>query len=141
MALPASLEELLDNFDVLDDWQDRYRYIIELGNELEPLDDAFKTDAYKVEGCMSQVWLRCTKSEDESRLIFTGDGDAAIVKGLIAILFTVFSDREPADILAVDMTEVFKKLDLEQHLSPGRSNGLFAMVKRIQGHAQDAQTG
>ena len=138
MALPDSLEELLENFDVLDDWQDRYRYIIELGNELDPLDDVFKTDAYKVEGCMSQVWLRCTESDDGERLIFTGDGDAAIVKGLIAILFTAFSNRTPDQILAVDMAEAFKKLDLEQHLSPGRSNGLFAMVKRIQGHAQDA---
>lgn len=132
---PTSFEELQENFSFLDDWEDRYRYVIELGRELEPMDDGLKTPETKVEGCTSQVWFVRTKN-DNGTLHFIGDSDAHIVRGLIAVLFILFGDKSPEDILAIDARAALGELGLDQHLSPSRTNGLFAMVGRIQDFAK-----
>ncbi|WP_069305495.1 SufE family protein [Methylobrevis pamukkalensis] len=128
-----TFDEIRDNFAFLDDWEDRYRYIIELGKTLAPLPDAERTEANKVRGCASQVWLvtRTEQGDDGVRLHFTGDSDAHIVKGLIAILFAASDGRTPAEILATDTDAVFDTLGLKAHLSSQRSNGLASMVRRI----------
>ena len=124
-----SLETLLADFDLFDDWEDRYKYIIELGNTLEPLSAAEHCDDNKVPGCVSQVWLVTEKQSDTLR--FRGDSDAHIVRGLVAILLDLYSDRPPADILAFDARAAFEKMGLGEHLTPQRSNGFYAMVQRI----------
>ncbi len=129
-ALPA-FADLLDEFSLLDDWEDKYRTIIDLGRALEPLPDALKTDATKVRGCSSQVWLHATASAD-GRLHFLGDSDAHIVRGLVAVLFTLFQDKVPTDIAAIDARAKLAELGLGSALSPTRTNGLYAMVTRIQ---------
>ena len=127
-----SLERLIEDFELLEDWEDRYRYVIELGKNLPPFDDALKTSATKVTGCVSQVWLVCERSKDTPpRLSFRGTSDAHIVQGLIAILFRLYNDKSPQEILDVDAQGIFRRLGLDEHLSPQRSNGLAAMVKRI----------
>src|SRR3954463_1232512 len=122
-----AIDEILDNFAVLDDWDDRYRYVIELGRTLAPLPDAARNDANKVQGCASQVWLQ-TKVEPDGKagpvLDFVGDSDAHIVRGLIAILFALYSGKSAKDILSTDAIAVFDKLGLREHLTPQRSNGL-----------------
>jgi cysteine desulfuration protein SufE len=126
------LEELLESFSLLDDWGDRYRYIIELGRDLPALSDADRTAETKVRGCMSQVWLVGEPDpEDPSRLVFRADSDAHIVRGLVAILLVLFSGLQVDEILALDPRPTFAKLGLDQHLSQGRSNGLLSMVGRI----------
>ncbi len=125
--------ELLEDLDLFDDWVERYQYIIDLGKKLPPLPEADHTDANKVRGCMSQVWL--THSFDGAALTFQGDSDAAIVKGLIALLFEVYSGQAPADILAFDLPAFFEQLGLSEHLSPNRRNGFFSMVERIRAAA------
>lgn len=132
---PTSFKELQENFSFLDDWEDRYRYVIELGRELEPMDDALKTPETKVEGCTSQVWFVRVKN-DNGTLHFIGDSDAHIVRGLIAVLFVLFGDKSADDILAIDARAALGTLGLDQHLSPSRTNGLFAMVGRIQDFAK-----
>ena len=124
-----SLETLLADFDLFDDWEDRYKYIIELGNTLEPLSAAEHCDDNKVPGCVSQVWLVTEKQTDKLR--FRGDSDAHIVRGLVAILLDLYSDRPPADILAFDARAAFETMGLGEHLTPQRSNGFYAMVQRI----------
>ena len=124
-----SLEKLLADFDLFDDWEDRYKYIIELGNTLEPLSAAEHCDDNKVPGCVSQVWLVTEKQSDTLR--FRGDSDAHIVRGLVAILLDLYSDRPSADILAFDARAAFEKMGLGEHLTPQRSNGFYAMVQRI----------
>jgi cysteine desulfuration protein SufE len=126
------LDELLESFAILDDWTDRYRYIIELGRDLPPLPESAKTPENKVRGCMSQVWLvGRTDSSDPSRLVFDADSDAHIVRGLVAILLVLFSGKTRDEILALDPRATFAELGLDQHLSQGRSNGLLSMVGRI----------
>jgi cysteine desulfuration protein SufE len=140
MTAPAPFEELKDEFDLLGDWEERYRHVIDLGRGLEPLTDAERTDANKVRGCASQVWLVRALGPD-GRLQFRGDSDAHIVRGLIAILFRLFSGRTPEEILKVDARSALDRLGLIGALSAQRSNGLFAMVERIRRDAEAARAG
>jgi cysteine desulfuration protein SufE len=128
-----SLETLLDDLSLFDDWEDRYRYIIELGNELTPLSEAEHSDAYKVPGCVSQVWL--VTEHDGDKMIFRGDSDAHIVRGLVAILLDLFSGKTADEIVTFDAKAAFDKLGLGEHLTPQRSNGFQAMVRRIRNDA------
>lgn len=130
----ADIAEIIDNFEVLDDWDDRYRYLIELGRELPPLAPAAHNDANKVQGCASQVWLETDvrpNGADGPVLSFSGDSDAHLVRGLIAVLFAMFSGRAAKDILAVDAITLFERMGLREHLTPQRSNGFRSMVERI----------
>jgi cysteine desulfuration protein SufE len=136
-----TIDEIIDNFSLLDEWDDRYRYVIELGRELQLLDERDRNDANKVQGCASQVWLATTtrpNGEDGPVLSFTGDSDAHIVKGLIAILFAIYSDQPARHILATDAIAVFERLGLREHLTPQRSNGFRSMVDRIRTDARTA---
>lgn len=137
-AIDQVLNELKDEFDLLGDWEERYRYVIELGRELAPLNDAERTDPYKVRGCASQVWL-VTEPQPTGALAFRGDSDAHIVRGLIAILLRLYSGRTPAEILAFDAKAAFEQLGLTGALSSQRSNGLASMVARIRRDAEFAQ--
>ncbi len=136
-----TIDEISDNFSLLDEWDDRYRYIIELGRTLAPLPAEAHTDANKVQGCSSQVWLTTSVRPNGASgpvLTFVGDSDAHIVRGLIAILLALYSDKSARDILAIDPSELFIRLGLREHLSPQRSNGLKSMVARIRGEAEAA---
>ncbi|WP_309604824.1 SufE family protein [Phenylobacterium sp.] len=133
-AIEAELCELAAEFEVLGDWEERYRHVIDLGRDLAPLTDAERSDANKVRGCASQVWL-VTEPRDDATLTFRGDSDAHIVRGLIAILLRLYSGRTPADILAFDAPAAFARLGLSGALSQQRSNGLAAMVARIRADA------
>lgn len=136
-----SIQDLVDDFEFLGEWEDRYRYVIELGKELEPLSEEEHSAANKVEGCVSHVWLvnELRKADDGAPLLhFRGDSDAHIVRGLIAILMRLYSDKRPAEILDLDARAVFAKLGLDDHLTPQRSNGLYSMVARIQSDAKAA---
>jgi cysteine desulfuration protein SufE len=136
-----TIDEITENFALLDEWDDRYRYVIELGRMLAPLPDAARIGANKVQGCASQVWLT-TATERDGRggpiLRFTGDSDAHIVRGLIAILFAIYSGKPAQDILDVDALALFDRLGLREHLTPQRSNGLKSMVGRIRDEARNA---
>jgi cysteine desulfuration protein SufE len=137
----ADIEEILGNFSVLDDWDDRYRYLIELGRELPPLPPAAHNDANKVQGCASQVWLDTIVRPNGAGgpvLVFEGDSDAHIVRGLIAVLFAIFSGKTAKSILATDALAVFEGIGLREHLTPQRSNGFRAMVERIRTEANAA---
>ena len=137
----ADIEEIIDNFSVLDDWDDRYRYLIELGRDLPPLAESEHNDAHKVQGCASQVWLDTEvrpNGADGPVLTFAGASDAHIVCGLIAILFAIFSGKTAKNILATDAIAVFEKIGLREHLTPQRSNGFRAMVERIRADANAA---
>ena len=124
-----SFEDLADTFEFLDDWEDRYRHVIELGRAMPPLDDAFKVPALKVQGCASQVWLR--PLVENGRFDFQGDSDAMIVRGLIAILHHLYGGLTLDEVRAVDAPAELARLGLNDHLSSQRSNGLRAMVERI----------
>ncbi len=132
MATPA-FEDIADTFAFLDDWEDRYRHVIELGKAMPPLDEAFKVPALKVDGCASQVWLRpvVAGQGQDARFDFEGESDAMIVRGLIAILHAMYAGLTVGQVLAVDAPAELKRLGLEEHLSSQRSNGLRAMVARI----------
>ncbi|CAH1656617.1 Uncharacterized SufE-like protein R01000 [Hyphomicrobiales bacterium] len=135
------LDEILDNFEFLDDWDDRYRYLIELGRMLEPLPDAARSDANKVRGCASQVWLETMIARDadhEPVVNFRGDSDAHIVRGLVALAFAIFSGHTAREIVETDALALFTKLGLGDHLTPQRSNGLRSMVERIKTDARAA---
>jgi cysteine desulfuration protein SufE len=137
----ADITEIIDNFALLDDWDDRYRYLIELGRQLPPLASAAYNDANKVQGCASQVWLDTRVRPNGAGgpiLTFAGDSDAHIVRGLIAVLFAMFSDKHAKDILATDALAMFDKMGLREHLTPQRSNGFRSMVERIRAEAQAA---
>ena len=125
-------DEIIEEFSGFDDWMDRYSYIIDLGNALEPLDEKFKTPEYLIEGCQSRVWINAERSGD--KVVFTADSDAIIVKGIIALLLRVLSHQKPEDILAADLYFI-KEVGLQEHLSPTRSNGLVAMVKQMRMYA------
>jgi cysteine desulfuration protein SufE len=138
---PTPIDEIIDNFELLEDWDDRYRYLIELGRSLPPLPESARNDANKVLGCASQVWLDTSvKSNDGSGpvLTFVGDSDAHIVRGLIAILFALYSGKDAKDILTTDAVALFEKLGLRDHLTPQRSNGFRSMVDRIRRDANAA---
>jgi len=132
-----AFDEVVETFALLDDWDERYRFLIELGRERTGLPDSEKTRETKVEGCTSQVWLVPEPLAD-GRLAFRGDSDAHIVKGLVALLLLLYGGRTPAEILAIDARAALGRLDLEGHLSPSRANGLFAMVRRIRALAAAA---
>lgn len=128
-----TFEDIVENFELFDDWEDRYRYVIELGREMPPLAEDRRTDAAKIEGCASQVWLipDARDGADGRRLYFEGDSDAMIVRGLIAILRALLSGARVADVVAMDVQAELAQLGLEQHLSAQRSNGLRAMIARL----------
>ena len=137
----TTIDEIIENFAVLDDWDDRYRYVIELGRMLTPLPEAVRTDANKVQGCASQVWLDTRIEADGAAgpaLSFVGDSDAHIVRGLIAILFALYSGKPAREILDTDAVALFEKLALREHLTPQRSNGFRSMVERIRADARAA---
>ena len=134
----ARVEELIEGFEFLDSWDDRFRYIIDLGRKLAPMDSAMKNDETKVDGCTSQVWMVASAEGSPPRLTFLADSDAHIVRGLIAILLTLYEDRPAQEILDLDAASTIARLDLAQHLSPNRANGLFAMIGRIRAFAAEA---
>ncbi len=128
----TSLEDVEETFSLMDDWEDRYRYLIELGRKLPPLSEDEHVEQNKVRGCASQVWIVTRPDpEDAERLVFIGDSDAHIVKGLIAVLLLIFSGRTRAEIAAIDARKILEQLGLAEHLSPMRTNGLFSMLQRI----------
>ena len=135
------IDEIRDNFALLDDWDDRYRYVIELGRTLDPMPEAEHSGQNKVQGCASQVWLSKRIERDggsEPVLSYRGDSDAHIVRGLIAILLTLYSGHTPREILGTDALAVFDEFGFREHLTPQRSNGLRAMVDRIRADAREA---
>ena len=125
-------DEVVAEFSDFDDWMDKYQMLIDLGNDLEPLDDKYKTEQNLIDGCQSRVWLQCDMVD--GRLVFTADSDALIVKGIIALLIHVLSNHTPKEILDADLYFI-DKIGLRDHLSPTRSNGLLAMVKQIKAYA------
>jgi cysteine desulfuration protein SufE len=142
--LLSAIDTIRSDFASLDDWEDRYRYVLELGHTLEPLSDQAHSDINKVRGCVSQVWLECEpkkNGEGERILHYRGDSDSHLVRGLIAIAIALFSDRTPEQILTVDALSAFRALGLEQHLTPQRSNGVRAMVERIRTDAAGLRLG
>ncbi|WP_316168380.1 MULTISPECIES: SufE family protein [unclassified Bradyrhizobium] len=138
-----TIDEIRDNFALLDDWDDRYRYVIELGRTLTPMPEADHSAQNKVQGCASQVWLskHINQGDSEPVLNYVGDSDAHIVRGLIAILLTLYSGHTPREILATDALAVFDELGFREHLTPQRSNGLRSMVERIRSDAREALAG
>ena len=135
MATPT-FEEIAETFDFLDDWEDRYRHVIEMGKAMAPLDDSFRVPAYKVDGCASQVWLRPQVAGGV--FDFQGDSDAMIVRGLIAVLHALYSGVPVAEVGRIDAPAELARLGLTEHLSSQRSNGLRAMVERIRKTAAEA---
>ncbi|MTI04352.1 SufE family protein [Roseibium denhamense] len=139
--MATSFDDIVETFDFLDDWEDRYKYLIDLGKELPGLDDAEKTELNKVRGCVSQVWLITsvdTPAGGKPVMTFRGDSDALIVQGLVAVVTALFSGRPANEILETDVDAVFNKLGLQEHLTPQRSNGLKSMVGRIRTDAEAA---
>jgi cysteine desulfuration protein SufE len=139
----TALDEIVENFSLLEEWDDRYRYVIELGRALEPLPELARTDTNKVQGCASQVWLSTTVQPDGAGgpvLTFSGDSDAHIVRGLIAILLAMYSGKPAREILATDAIATFERLGLREHLTPQRSNGFRSMVERIRADARATLT-
>ena len=137
----TTIDEIVDNFTLLDEWDDRYRYVIELGRTLPPLADSAHIDANKVQGCASQVWLLTHVKPDGAAgpvLSFEGDSDAHIVRGLVAILFALYSGKSAREILATDAIALFDSIGLRENLTPQRSNGLRSMVERIRREANAA---
>jgi cysteine desulfuration protein SufE len=136
-----AIDEILENFALLEEWDDRYRYVIELGRTLAPLPEAAHVDANKVQGCASQVWLVTHKKPNGAAgpvLTFEGDSDAHIVRGLIAILFALYSGKTAREIVETDALAVFDRMGLRENLTPQRSNGLRSMIQRIQAEARAA---
>jgi cysteine desulfuration protein SufE len=136
-----TIDEIIENFALLEEWDDRYRYLIELGRMLTPLPDSARCDLNKVQGCASQVWLSTAVKPNGAGgpvLDFIGDSDAHIVRGLIAVLFALYSGKHARDILSTDAIALFERLGLRDHLTPQRSNGFRSMVNRIQRDAQAA---
>ncbi len=130
--MDITIDRIMQNFDVLTDWEDRYRYIIELGRKLPPFDEEYKVDDNLVQGCVSQVWLVTDVRDGDPPVIeFRADSDAQIVKGLVAILLSLYSGKTAREILTADIRSIFQKLDLAKHLSINRANGFASMVKRI----------
>ena len=130
--MKLNIDEIVENFSFLDDWEDRYKYLIELGNNLDEFPEDQRDNASKVSGCVSQVWIISHESDEaDPVLIFRGDSDAHIVRGLIAVTLAIFSGRRASEIVLIDEIEYFNKIGLQEHITPQRSNGLKSMVKRI----------
>lgn len=134
MSLPNT-DELIENFSFFDDWEDRYSYLIDLGEQLPPMDDALKVDLNFVKGCTSKVWM-VGHFNDANQLELIADSDAKIVRGLIAVLVCIYSGKTKAEINDTDIKDIFAQLGLEAHLSPNRRNGFYAMVGRVEALAQ-----
>jgi cysteine desulfuration protein SufE len=137
----TTIDEIIENFSLLEEWDDRYRYLIELGRTLNPLPEGARNDTNKVQGCASQVWLATDVRPNGGGgpvLNFIGDSDAHIVRGLIAVLFALYSGKPARDILSTDAIALFERLGLRDHLTPQRSNGFRSMVNRIKRDAQTA---
>lgn len=137
----TKIDEIVENFTLLDEWDDRYRYVIELGRALPPMPESAHTDANKVQGCASQVWLISHVTPDGANgpvMTFEGDSDAHIVRGLVAILIALYSGKGAREILATDALELFDRIGLRENLTPQRSNGLRSMVERIRTEATTA---
>jgi cysteine desulfuration protein SufE len=136
----TNINEIIENMEFLDNWEDKYKYIIELGQAINDFPEDLRNTNTKVNGCVSQVWLHSTasiNSQNEKLINFIGDSDAFIVKGLIAILISIYTDKKPNEILEIDPQDIFKKFGLEEHLSPQRSNGLVSMIQRIKNDAKE----
>ena len=131
-----TIEELIDNFSFLDGWEEKYQYVIDLGHKLEPLDEKFKTDDWKVKGCQSQVLL--VPQIQNGVFHFKGDSDAILVKGIISIVLLIYNDKTAAEIKNIDVTKIFVKLGLEENLTPSRRNGMLSMVEKIKQYAAAA---
>ncbi len=137
-----SIEKIKEDFSYLEEWEDRYRYVIDLGKELPQIPDEHRCNENKVQGCVSQVWLITSISSDPIPILtFVGDSDAHIVRGLIAILRRLYSGKSAQEILDIDARSIFHELGLDEHLSPQRSNGLFSMIERIRKDATKALEG
>lgn len=137
--MSTAIDSIREDFSLIDDWEERYRYIIELGAALPPFPDEWKDEAHKVRGCVSQVWLHIDRSGDADPVLnIRGDSDAHIVRGLVAVTLALFSGRKASDIAAIDAAATFSELGLDEHLTPQRSNGLRSMVARIQQEARAA---
>lgn len=137
-----TIDDIIDDFALIDDWEERYRYVIELGRSMPELPEAARTEDNRVRGCASQVWLETSVAKNdkgETVLSFRGDSDAHIVRGLVSIILTLYSDKTAREILATDALETFGKLGLIEHLTPQRSNGVRSMVERIRRDASAAQ--
>ena len=128
-----NLETLIENFAFFDTWEDKYQYLIDLGEQLPPLDERFKTDTFKVSGCQSQVWL--VPSCENGVFSFLADSDAIMVKGIIAVLQSIYHEKTIDEIKNIEVEKIFAKLGLEEHLSPSRRNGMFSMVEKIRFYA------
>jgi cysteine desulfuration protein SufE len=139
-AMLPTIDEIISNFELIDEWEERYRYLIELGRLMKPLPDEAHSDANKVQGCASQVWLQThlDASHGKPVLNLLGDSDAHIVRGLVALLISLYDGKTPAEALSVDALALFKELGLSEHLTPQRSNGVRSMVERIRRDAQMA---
>lgn len=139
-----NFESIREDFSFLDDWEDRYRYVIELGKALPPFDEALRTDANKVAGCVSQVWLAIDVTPGAENtaptLTFAGDSDAMIVRGLVAILIALYNNKTAREILEIDAPGMLGELGLQDHLTPQRSNGLASMIERIRSDARKIQS-
>lgn len=135
--MTQTIKDITETFSLLDDWEDRYRYVIELGHELESYPETARDNTHKVPGCVSQVWFASQRSGDSRNpvLTFKGDSDAYIVKGLIYIILALYSGRRASDILATDAEKILAELGLDEHLTPQRSNGLRSIVARIREEA------
>lgn len=133
------IERIFEDFEFLDEWEDRYRYVIDLGRDLPPFPESARTPQNKVQGCVSQVWLETTRSDGPDPVMrFAGDSDAHIVRGLVAIMLALFSGRRASEIAKIDAEAVLKRLGLDEHLTPQRANGLRSMVARIRRDAAAA---
>lgn len=133
------IERIFEDFEFLDEWEDRYRYVIDLGRDLPPFPESARTPQNKVQGCVSQVWLETTRSDGPDPVMrFAGDSDAHIVRGLVAIMLALFSGRHASEIARIDAEAVLRRLGLDEHLTPQRANGLRSMVARIRRDAAAA---
>lgn len=139
MTYPQDIQDMIDDFAFLSDWEERYMHVIDMGKALPPLAESEKNEATKVKGCVSQVWVVSDRDDGEDPVLrFRGDSDAHIVKGLVAVTLQIFSNRKASLIRELDAGAILKELDLEEHLSPQRSNGLKAMIGRIKAEAAAA---
>jgi cysteine desulfuration protein SufE len=137
--MPSDISTIIEDFEFLDEWEDKYRYVIELGKKLPEFDDNSRTAENKVNGCVSQVWLDSKIGDDDDKVVhFDGDSDAYIVRGLVAIMIAAMSDRPAKEVAGFDAEALLTKLGLDSHLSPQRSNGLRAMVARMKSIASSA---
>jgi cysteine desulfuration protein SufE len=137
--MSTKIDSIREDFSFLDDWEERYRYVIELGGDLAPFPEEARDDTHKVPGCVSQVWLHTTRGAGaDPELTFLGDSDAHIVRGLVAIVLALYSGNKASKILSTDAEETLRALGLDEHLTPQRANGLRSMVQRIRREAENA---